>query len=401
MKPPRHPARPSLRGPVTELRQRLSVPFECPVYFHRNTFSPDNPLLANTIDRLHEKRRHRVLVCLDKGAARAWPAGKAQIETYFKKHSSTLELAGRIELINGGEQTKHNLAGLTRVITLMARRQMARQSVVLIIGGGSVLDMVGLAASLVHRGLRVIRMPTTVVGQNDVGVGVKTGIDLFGSKNFLGTFAPPFAVINDLDFLDRLSDRDWISGIAEAFKVAMIKDRRFFAFLCRNTTALRQRRTGEMARLVIECAKLHLDHIHAGGDPFEAGSARPLDFGHWSAHQLELMSGFRLRHGEAVSIGIALDSYYAMRLGLIPPKGLQALLEGLKAVGLPIWDRHLGARKRDGALAILDGLARFQEHLGGPLTVTLPAPIGARLEVHTLDPSIIADGIAYLKKASP
>jgi 3-dehydroquinate synthase len=383
--------------PISGVHQRLSIPFEFPVYFHRDTFSPANPLLATTIDRLHEKCRHRVMVCVDKGAARAWPHCNARIEAYFKAHQDVLELAGPIETITGGEQAKQNLAGLTRMIELMAERNLARQSVVLIIGGGSILDMVGLAASLVHRGLRVIRMPTTVVGQNDVGVGVKTGIDLFGSKNFLGTFAPPFAVINDFDFLDRLPDREWIAGIAEAFKVAMIKDRRFFSFLCRNTEALRQRSPRVMERLVIDCATLHLDHIRSGGDPFETGSARPLDFGHWSAHQLEVMSGYRLRHGEAVSIGIALDSYYAMRLGLIPKKGLATLLTSLHAAGLPIWDKHLAALKTNGSLAILDGLTRFQEHLGGPLTITLPAPIGSRTEVHTMDPAIIAEGIKYLK----
>lgn len=384
--------------PITGFHQRLSIPFDFPVYFHRNTFSPENPLLAKTIDRLHEKCRHRVMVCVDKGAARAWPHCEAQIKKYFNTYQETLELAGPIEMITGGEQAKQNLAGLTRMIERMAKRHLARQSVVVIIGGGSILDMAGLAASLVHRGLRVIRMPTTVVGQNDVGVGVKTGVDLFGSKNFLGTFAPPFAVINDFDFLDRLPDRDWLAGIAEAFKVAMIQDRRFFSFLCRNTKALRQRNAPVMERLVIDCAKLHLDHIRAGGDPFETGSARPLDFGHWAAHQLEIMSAFRLRHGEAVAIGIALDSYYAMRLGLIPEKTLTTLLTALLAAGLPIWHPQLATLKPDGSLAILDGLTRFQEHLGGPLTITLPAPIGSRTEVHTMDPTIIGEGIGYLKK---
>jgi 3-dehydroquinate synthase len=279
----------------------------------------------------------------------------------------------------------------------MAKRNLARQSVVLIIGGGSLLDVAGLAASLVHRGLRVIRMPTTVVGQNDVGVGVKTGIDLFGNKNFLGTFAPPFAVINDFDFLDRLPDRDWIAGIAEAFKVAMIKDRQFFTFLCRNTQALRAREPAIMERLVIHCAKLHLDHIRTGGDPFESGSARPLDFGHWSAHQLEVMSDYRLRHGEAVSIGIALDSYYAMRQGLISQKSVTTLVTALKSVGLPIWHRCLTERKPDNSYAIMEGLIRFQEHLGGPLTITLPAPIGARTEVHRIETQLMIDGISFLK----
>jgi 3-dehydroquinate synthase len=383
-------------SPSKSFHQRLSVPFDFPVLFTRNAFSPEDPLLAKTIARLHENRRHRVMVCLDKGAANTWPRGETLIRAYFKAHSKTLELAGPIELVAGGERAKQDLTAVTRLIKLMAARNLDRQSVVLIIGGGSVLDMVGLAASLVHRGLRVIRMPTTVAGQNDVGVGVKTGIDLFGTKNFLGTFAPPFAVINDLDFLDRLPDRDWIAGIAEAFKVAMIKDRRFFKFLCEHAIRLRTRDRAAMEHLVVKCARLHLDHIRTGGDPFETGSARPLDFGHWSAHQLEVMSHYRLRHGEAVSIGIALDSYYAMRLGLIKQSELTALTTGLRDAGLPVWHPLLTTRRRDGSLSILAGLTRFQEHLGGPLTITLPAPIGRRTEIHSMDEKLIREGIVFL-----
>jgi len=383
-------------SPSKSFHQRLTVPFDFPVLFTRKAFSPADPLLAKTIDRLDEKRRHRVMVCLDEGAAKAWPRAETIIRSYFKAHSTILELAGPIELVAGGERAKQDLTAVTRLIKRMAARNLDRQSVVLIIGGGSVLDMVGLAASLVHRGLRVIRMPTTVAGQNDVGVGVKTGIDLFGTKNFLGTFAPPFAVVNDLDFLDRLPERDWIAGIAEAFKVAVIKDRRFFKFLCDHAVRLRTRNRAAMEHLVVECARLHLDHIRTGGDPFETGSARPLDFGHWSAHQLEVMSHYRLRHGEAVAIGIALDAYYAMRLGLIKHSELTALTTGLRDAGLPVWHRLLTTRSRAGSLSILAGLTRFQEHLRGPLTITLPASIGRRTEIHEMKVKILTEGIRYL-----
>lgn len=376
--------------------QRLRVSYEFPVVFTRDIFSPRNRLLAGTIDRLAEKRRHRVMVCLDSGIATAWPELESRIHRYFKSYSRTLELAGPIEVIRGGERTKHRLTSVTQMIDQIARRNLDRQSVVLIIGGGSVLDMAGMAASLVHRGLRVIRMPTTVAGQNDVGVGVKTGIDLHGAKNFLGTFAPPFAVINDLDFLDRLPDRDWIAGIAEAFKVALIKDRRFFTFLCDKAARLRARDTAAMEHLVITCARLHLAHIRDGGDPFETGSARPLDFGHWSAHQLEILSRYRLRHGEAVAIGIALDAYYAMKTGLIPEASFNSLIKALKCSGLPVWHKLLTARGPTGTLAILAGLARFQEHLGGPLTITLPAPVGNRTEIHEMDEAILEKGIDCL-----
>ena len=390
-----------MKSPLHTYTQRLSVSYDFPVFFTRSIFFPANTLLKTTIDRLHEKRRHRVMVCVDDGVARACPRLQPDIRRYFKTHGKALTLAGPIEVVRGGEQTKHNLTAVTRMISRIAERNLDRQSVVLIIGGGSVLDMAGLAASLVHRGLRVIRMPTTVAGQNDVGVGVKTGIDLYGAKNFLGTFAPPFAVINDFDFLDRLPDRDWIAGIAEAFKVALIKDRRFFSFLCKNAPRLRARDKSVMEQLVIKCARLHLDHIRAGGDPFETGSARPLDFGHWSAHQLEVLSHYRLRHGEAVSIGIALDAYYALRKGLISQKVFTALIRGLQNVGLPVWHTLLTKRDRTGKLAILAGLDRFQEHLGGPLTITLPSPVGRRTEIHEMDPAILAEGIDHLRPVTP
>ena len=388
------------RSPLLS-HQRIAVPFDFPVAFARGLFDPDNLLLADTIDRLKEGRRHRVLVCLDAGVARALPELRTEITCYFTAHADRLELAGRIELVKGGETAKHEFDTVSGAIGWMADRHLCRHSVVMVVGGGSVLDVVGFAASLVHRGLRLVRVPTTVVAQNDVGVGVKTGIDYFGAKNFLGTFAPPFAVLNDLDFLDTLPLRDWVAGIAEAFKVAMIKDRRFFRFLCDQAGALRKRDRAAMEKLVITCARLHLDHIRRGGDPFETGSARPLDFGHWSAHQLEVMSRYRLRHGEAVSIGLALDTFYAAQKGYLSLAERDALLQGLCAAGLPVWDRLLARRAPGGRLAILDGLDRFREHLGGELTITLPAPIGRRIEVHALDEEILAEGVKFLRTYKP
>ncbi len=385
------------RRPLALVRQKLAVPFEFPVVFTRGLFDPGNSLLSNMADRLHEKGRHRVLVCLDAGVARATPGLPRRIERYFKAHADTLELAGGIEKVQGGEASKNDLKTVTDAIGWMAERELCRHSVVLVVGGGSVLDVIGLAASLVHRGLRVVRVPTTVVAQNDVGVGVKTGIDYLGAKNYLGTFAPPFAVLNDFDFLDALSQRDWIGGISEAFKVAMIKDRRFFNYLCKQAPNLRRRDRAAMEKLVITCARLHLDHIREGGDPFETGSARPLDFGHWSAHQLEVMSAYALRHGEAVSIGLALDAFYAAAKHLISTRELNALLTGLRESGLPIWHPLLEQREPDGSLTVLRGLEKFREHLGGELTITLPAPVGSRIEVHTLDHPTLIEGIAFLK----
>lgn len=381
--------------------QSLSVPFNYPVHFTHGLFNPKNTTLVRAVDRLKEHRRHRVFVCLDAGVVRHNPKLKQKIQNYFRHYNAIMELAGHIEVIGSGEAIKQGLTAATRAISWMADCHLDRHSFVMIIGGGSALDAVGLAASLVHRGLRVIRVPTTVTAQNDVGVGVKTGIDAYGAKNFLGTFAPPFAVLNDLDFLNTLPLRDRIAGISEAFKVAVIKDRRFFQYLRRQAPLISKGDTTVIAQAVIRCARLHLDHIRTGGDPFETGSARPLDFGHWSAHYLETATNYRLRHGEAVSMGIALDSVIAANLNLISHKDAQSLVTALHACGLPVWHPLLESKDRKGTLRILDGLRQFQEHLGGELTITLPGPIGSKVEIHDIPTCSLLTAITHLQSLNP
>jgi len=236
-----------------------------------------------------------------------------------------------------------------------------------------------------------------VLAQNDAGVGVKNGMNEHGMKNFVGTFAPPFAVLSDFSFLPTLAQRDWISGAAEAFKVAIIKDAEFFDFLCARAAALRQRDMTAMEALVRRCATLHLEHTRTSGDPFEFGSARPLDFGHWAGHKIESMSDYSVGHGQAVAVGISLDSYYAMRKGWISPGELDRIIGGLLECGLPIWTSYLCARCADGSLEVLDGLRQFREHLGGVLTVTLPDGIGRKREVHQISPALVEDGAGYLE----
>ena len=222
----------------------------------------------------------------------------------------------------------------------------------------------------------MIRVPTTVLAQNDAGVGVKNGINLFGKKNFLGTFSPPFAVLNDIDFIDTLDRRDVVSGCAEAVKVALIRDRSFFDYLEVAALGVSQADRDVLAHLIRQYAELHLNHICTAGDPFELGSRRPLDFGHWAAHKLESMTHNRLRHGEAVAIGIALDSVYAMKAGYLGVAALDRILAVLTRLGFTLWDDDLLTRGPRGRFSVLDGLDEFREHLGGDLHVTLSGTSG-------------------------
>ena len=376
-------------------KQEFTVDFNYPVYFLNHIFDSDNSTLVDVIDRLRERRKHKVLVYIDKKVSDCHQNLLESICKYFAKYSSEIVLVAEPQLIEGGEKVKQNWQIVKKLIDDFRALHMCRQSFIIAVGGGSLLDMAGFATSLAHRGLRLIRMPTTVLAQNDAGVGVKNGINGYGVKNFIGTFAPPFAVINDFSFLRTLAMRDWTGGIAEAFKVAIIKDCSFFKFLCNNALSLYNRDQTTMEKLVKHCAMLHLDHIKNSKDPFEFGTARPLDFGHWLAHRLEKSTFNKLGHGQAVSIGIAVDSYYSMKKKLITEECFENILTGLSNSGLPVWDKFFD--HKDCNTVISRGLDEFREHLGGKLTITLPNPLGKKIEVHKMDKNLIMSAVNYLK----
>lgn len=383
--------------PTDSYWQEFSVNFRYPVHFCRGILKIDNPLLADSIGRLGDGRRQRVLVFIDTGVINAIPEIIERIQNYFAAHSQDLELVGVPEPVPGGEQAKNRRDAAERVMESIARHHLCRQSFVVAIGGGSALDIIGLATALVHRGLRLIRIPTTVLAQNDSGVGVKNGIDAYGVKNFAGVFAPPFAVLVDGDFLQTLPDKYWFGGLAEAFKVAIIKDADFFAYLQNHAAELRARCDATISAVIRRCAELHLEHIRTAGDPFEFGTARPLDFGHWAAHRLEVISAYAIGHGQAVAIGIALDTHTAWRCGCIDRTTCEAILKALQAVGLPVWSKLLERTAPDGRPELQRGLEDFREHLGGRLNITLPAGIGHRLEVNDMQWPLVAEGIAWLR----
>jgi 3-dehydroquinate synthase len=301
--------------------------------------------------------------------------------------------------VPGGEAVKNSQEHVTRLHAAIAERGLDRQSFAVIIGGGAVQDMAGFAMATAHRGLRMLRLPTTVLSQNDSGVGVKNGVNAFGLKNFVGTFAPPFAVINDFDFLRTLVRRDRIAGIAEAVKVSLIRDASFFDWLCAHALALRRLEPVATRTMIQRSAELHLGHIMTSGDPFEVGSARPLDFGHWAAHKLESLSHHRLRHGEAVAIGLALDTRVSVEKGLLDSATGDRIIELLRALGLPSFDPLLELTNDAGQLQVFAGLREFQEHLGGELTVTLLQSAGQPVDCHELDAKLVASCIAWLKAA--
>lgn len=376
--------------------QRFSVSYEFPVFFTRDVFSPENRTLADLIGSQSAASANLLTFVVDEGVEREMPDLKRRIAAYIEAWPG-LSLAGPVVSLTGGEAAKNDPRRVSDLQQRFVSDGLDRHSYVVCVGGGAVLDLVGYAAATTHRGIRHIRIPTTVLAQNDSGVGVKNGINAFGMKNMLGTFVPPNAVINDSAFIDVLPGRDKRAGMAEAVKVALIRDLSFFEWLEEKAEALAIFASEPLDKLIRHCALLHMRQIAHGGDPFERGSVRPLDFGHWAAHKLEVLSGYELRHGEAVAIGIALDTRYSVLAGHLPGGQEQRVIRLLERLGFALWHEACERRDGDGRRLLLNGLEEFREHLGGELTITLLSELGIGVEVHAMDPALVESALDWLR----
>ena len=376
------------------IQQAFQVPYSFDIIFTKNLFSTDNQSFNNFLNNFGDTHfQKKILFLIDDGVAENHLSLIESIKTYFSNNTN-ITLVDEILVMPGGEIVKNDSQYLDQSLLAINKYGIDRHSFVAAIGGGAFLDMVGYASTIAHRGVKHIRIPTTVLSQNDSGVGVKNGVNFLGKKNFLGTFSPPVAVFNDSTFLNSLSERDWRSGISEAVKVALIKDLPFFEWLETNALFMAKREMEVMQEQIFRSAALHTNHI-SSGDPFEMGSARPLDFGHWAAHKLEYLTNFDIRHGEAVAIGIALDSIYSQLLGLITQEEVNRIITLLKNLGFTLYHEKLGENDK---LNLWEGLNEFREHLGGQLTITILEKLGKGREIHEVDFELMKQAVDELKK---
>ena len=361
----------------------FSVPFVHRVRFTHDVFGRDAAALIDVLDAA-DGQPARVQFWVDSHVAEAQPDLQQRIYTLSRKHRDRVSLAGNVQIVPGGEEVKNDIHILERMLKVFHAHDLDRRSYVVVIGGGAVLDAVGFAAAIAHRGLRLVRLPTTTLAQADSGIGVKNAVNAFAKKNWIGTFAVPWAVINDASLLTTLPDRDFRCGFVEAVKVSLLKDPALFAQMCELAPRIRNRDMDVCLNVIRRSAQWHLQHITRGGDPFEALEARPLDFGHWSAHKLEVLTNFELRHGEAVAIGVAIDTVYSSLATGLPAADAQRVLDCLAALGYEIDCPQL----QDEA-ALLAGMEEFRQHLGGRLTLTMLAEIGRPVDVHEVDRNLM------------
>jgi 3-dehydroquinate synthase len=367
----------------------FSVPFRHRLRFTEDCFGADWSEVLGLLETTEALAR--VQVWLDGGLKTADPSLPGRIEAAFRG-SPTIELTGPIGVLEGGEQIKNSSATVDHLLSAIHRDRLDRRNYIFVIGGGAVLDAVGYAAAIAHRGIRLVRFPTTTLAQADSGVGVKNAVNYFGKKNWVGTFAVPWAVVNDRGLLHLLSDRDFRSGYSEAVKVALLKDPTTFDWLCQEAKAIADRQWEVACQAIRSSVLIHLQHITHGGDPFEANEARPLDFGHWSAHKLESLCQYRLRHGEAVAIGVALDVVYSSLVHGLPKRVVDKTLQLFHDLRLPVFHPLLKEK------ILFEGLEEFRQHLGGRLTLTMLRDLGQMIQVHDVDRARMGQAISYLSQ---
>lgn len=364
------------------------------VRFTRDAFDVDNRMLT---DLLETNGQAKVLAFVDQGVADTFPGLRERVEDYLGRLPGFVS-RGAITY-RGGEDCKRDAGTLQAAWDAIEAAGIDRHSYILCIGGGAFLDAIGLAAATAHRGIRLVRFPTTALSQDDSGVGVKNGINAYGKKNFLGAFAVPYAVVNDFSFLHGQPEAERRAGLVEAVKVALVKDAGFFHWIEDHIGKLTDLHRHTLEEAVERSALLHASHIAYGGDPFETGNSRPLDFGHWAAHKMEQLTDFALSHADAVGVGVALDTVYSWKTGRLDEASAMRILKVLKQLRLPTWHASLEMRSADGARAVFEGLDEFREHLGGQLTVLLLKDIGKGEDVHHMDRGLLDECIEWLETA--
>jgi 3-dehydroquinate synthase len=361
------------------------------VRFTRGALGPENPTLRSVLSGDAAIATRRAVALIDEGVADAQPRIADALRAYFDAHRAQMPAISAIEIVSGGERAKEDMRVVDRVIELVEREKIDRKSFVFAIGGGAMLDAVGFGAATAHRGVRLVRLPTTTLAQDDAAMGVKNGVNRFGKKNFVGAFAVPHAVVCDESMLSTLPPAVFRAGFSEAVKIALLKDPAFFAAIERAAPRIAACDLDASSPVIRRSAELHLAHIVDGGDPFEANEARPLDFGHWAAHRLESMSAHAVSHGDAVALGLLLDCRYSNLKVWLADADLARIRACVAALGLPMRHALFADTKR-----LLAGLEEFREHLGGQLTVTMLRAIGSGFEVHELDADLVRRAAAEM-----
>ncbi len=293
-------------------------------------------------------------------------------------------------LLPEGEAAK-DWRTLADIIDKLAALEVKRGTPVIALGGGSIGDVAGLAASLFKRGCPIIHIPTTLLAQADSAIGGKTAIDAAGQKNLVGSFHHPLLVVADPELLDSLAIRQLRSGYAEVAKYGLIDDPAFFAWCETNAAPLLDRDRDARRTAIEHCVRAKARFVTADPDD-TSGSRALLNFGHTFGHAIEAVGGHAMLHGEAVAVGIMLAFGFSTDLGICPPADADRVRRHLRAVGLPAKLSDVGLEA--GSAAILEAMLADKKSTASGLTLILTEGIGKAFLSKDVDLDRLSDFLA-------
>ncbi|WP_245886396.1 sedoheptulose 7-phosphate cyclase [Kineococcus xinjiangensis] len=355
-----------------------------------DVFDPDSTDLVHAARGAGSRRR---FVVID---SRVNELYGARMVEYFDHHG----VEARILPLEVDETVK-NLDTVTRIVReIDAFGIDRRREPIIVIGGGVIMDVVGLAANLYRRGTPFVRVPTTLIGLVDAGVGVKTGVNFNSHKNRLGTYFDKSLTLLDTGFLASLDRRHLSNGLGEILKIALIKDRELFVLLDRFGADLLRERFQNSDRLGRRAAASTLQRAIQGmleelqPNLWEANLERLVDYGHTFSPTIEMRALPELLHGEAVAVDMAITTMIATHRGLMSAAESASVLNVMAKLGLPTWDDSLDA----------DLLARALEetvrHRDGQQRLPLPVGIGAATFVNDVTHQELDAALSSLHSAS-
>jgi 3-dehydroquinate synthase len=371
-----------LPNPTLSVKASRDIEYHV-IHVGRPVFDVDEPALAELIGS------RPAIFFVDEVVKQIYGDGIAR---YAARHLDCVGLCS----VEGNEESK-TWAQVEDVCARLVHAALRRDGVVVAVGGGTTLDITGLAASLYRRGVRFVRIPTTLIGMVDVCVGIKQGANFGGKRNVVGSFYPPFGCINDLRFLETLPLRYLSAGVSEIVKMALIRDPVLFELVERHVAPLVASRFQSPRRVAVQVvvrAELAMMR-ELQPNLFEQDLQRYVDLGHSFSPWLESASRYELNHGEAVGIDMMMCTAIAVRRGICDESVLRRLARIYNAAGLPLVHQLCNAEP------LVASLADIRANRGGDLNIVLPTSGGRPAFVQSIDVAELEVALRDIEELAP
>lgn len=339
-----------------------------------------NPLKKTLLERLCTSKK--ILIVIDEKVYKIYGN---KIENYFK----SVNCRYIIHKVNAVEGSK-TIESVLSICELAKNFQLKRDSIFIGIGGGITLDIIGFAAFMFRRKLGYIRIPTTLVGLIDAGIGIKVGVNFKNSKNLLGGYYQPLAVFNDQSFLNTLDRKDIRNGLFEILKMGLIKNKKLFNLIEKYYKNFLDRKFNQNTDQIIYLSALSMMK-ELEPNLYEHNLKRSVDFGHTFSTYIEESSSYEINHGEAVGIDMLISSRISYKRGVCPEKDFLRVFDLIKSIGFSKKYEFTSIKRFHSALNLV------RNHRAGNLNLVLPSKIGFCMFTNKCTLEELSEAVTFYK----